>query len=110
MVTISATNGAGNSNTSNVVTGRTAEAGNVCGSIQFDLKLLIVPGIVKIYNTTSLPDGTSTAVVWYQPKQPNGIIIGYQVIYSVYNDSTMIMGSVLLTSTSRKHTIKNLSK
>ncbi|XP_065904759.1 cell adhesion molecule DSCAML1-like isoform X2 [Dysidea avara] len=93
-VTINATNGGGTSNSSNVVTGRTAEA---------------VPGVVLIYNTIGLPNGTSTVMVWYQPKQPNGIIIGYQLIYSVYNDSTETMTSDILASTARKHTIQNLT-
>ena len=34
---------------------------------------------------------TTAVVFWPPPSQPNGIITGYQIIYSVYGDSTITM-------------------
>ena len=45
---------------------------------------LTVPGVVKV-SVSTLPVNTEVLITWETPSQPNGIIVGYQVIYSVYN-------------------------
>ena len=47
--------------------------------------LYTAPGIVEIVDVVSISDTTSL-VTWDPPIQPNGIINGYEVIYSVYED------------------------
>ena len=47
--------------------------------------LYTAPGIVEIVDVVSISDTTSL-VTWDPPIQPNGIITGYEVIYSVYED------------------------
>ena len=91
------------------MSGRTAEAGTVL-NYHLLLEISTAPGIVQINDITSSPNGTSTTVVWYQPEQPNGVVTGYQIIYSVYNDSTMIKTSNISVGSTRKYTIQNLSK
>ena len=69
---------------------------------------LIVLGMVKV-SVTPLPVNTKVLITWKTPLQPNGVIMGYQVIYSVYNsDNTSMSG--ILNITVRNYTIMTLSK
>ena len=68
---------------------------------------LTVPGAVKV-SVRTLPVNTEVIVTWKTPSQPNGIIVRYQVIYSVYNSDTTSMSSKLNNST-RSYTISSLS-
>ena len=68
---------------------------------------LTVPGVVKV-SVTTLPINTEVLITWDTPSQPNGIIVGYQVIYSVYNSDTTSMSGKLNSST-RSYTIMSLS-
>ena len=47
---------------------------------------------------------------WSPPSQPNGIITGYQVIYSVYQIPSTKMISNMLDNTITEFFIENLSK
>ena len=58
--------------------------------------------VVGISDTTSL-------VTWNPPKQRNGIITSYEVMYSVYENDTAII-SVPLTSNINNFNITNLRK
>ena len=48
-------------------------------------------------------------VMWTSPLQPNGIITGYQVFYSVYEDNSDMM-SELLDNDTYEYSIDGLSK
>ena len=48
------------------------------------------PGVVEIVAIVGTSD-TTAVVFWTPPSQPNGIITGYQIIYSVYGDTTNSM-------------------
>ena len=52
--------------------------------------LPIAPGVVEIVAIVGTSD-TTAVVFWTPPSQPNGVITGYQIIYSVYGDSTITM-------------------
>jgi len=69
---------------------------------------LIVPGVVKV-SVTPLPVNTKVLITWETPLQPNGVIVGYQVIYSVYNSDNTSMSGILNISV-RNYTIMTLSK
>ena len=69
---------------------------------------LIVPGVVKV-SVTPLPANTKVLITWETPLQPNGVIVGYQVIYSVYNSDNTSMSGILNISV-RNYTIMTLSK
>ena len=69
---------------------------------------LIVPGVVKV-SVTPLPANTKVLITWETPLQPNGVIVGYQVIYSVYNSDITSMSDILNISV-RNYTIMTLSK
>ena len=90
-VTITATNGGGTSEPSNEVSGRTYEAGTVrimCNYIYLVpiyQNCFTAPGRVEIIDIISISDTTLT-VTWNPPIQPNVIITGYEVVYSVYGD------------------------
>ena len=68
------------------------------------LLLYVVPGIVEQFSIDQ------TTVTWSPPSQPNGIITGYQVIYSVYQIPSTKMMSSMLDNTITKYTIESLSK
>ena len=109
-VTITATNGGGTSERSNEASGRTHEAGR-----HYLLYLLVLllctcidPGVVEIFNVTSISSNTSL-VTWSPPMEPNGIITGYEVIYSVYGlDDESVVGP--LANDTFTLNITNLSK
>ena len=52
---------------------------------------------------------TTAIVFWTPPSQPNGVITGYQIIYSVYGDSINSMNQAV-TSNEDSFVITNLSK
>ena len=65
--------------------------------------LCIAPGIVVVRDTVR------NMIRWSPPSPPNGIITGYQVIYSIYqNDSDR--NSDTLSSTTTSYIIEGLSK
>ena len=64
----------------------------------------IVPGVVDIL------ENLQEEVMWNPPSQPNGIITGYQVIYSVYQIPSTKMMSDVLDNTITKFSIENLSE
>ena len=64
--------------------------------------IYIVPGVVELQTDQN-------TIIWSPPLQPNGIITGYQVIYSIYqNDSNRASGR--LSSSTTRYTIGGLSK
>ena len=50
------------------------------------LFLATVPGVVEIVGVVGTSN-TTAVVHWTPPSQPNGVITGYQIIYSVYGDA-----------------------
>ena len=58
--------------------------------LYFATVLLIVPGVVEIVAIVGTSD-TTAVVFWTPPSQPNGVITGYQIIYSVYGDADSSM-------------------
>ena len=66
---------------------------------------LTVPGVVK-FTVTKSSVNSQVLVIWDPPQQPNGIIVAYQVIYSIYNSDTTIMSSPLHSKTTN-YTIIN---
>ena len=58
---------------------------------------LTAPGVVK-FTVTKSSVNTEVSVIWDPPQQPNGIIVAYQVIYSIYNSDTTNMSSQLESS------------
>ena len=58
--------------------------------------------VVIIFNTTA-------TVIWDPPIQPNGIITGYEVIYSVYEDDNNNI-AVPVTSNISSFNVKDLCK
>ena len=69
---------------------------------------LIAPGIVEIIDIISISD-TALTVTWNPPIQPNGIITGYEVIYSVYEDDAENI-SIPVTSNIYSFNITDLCK
>ena len=49
-------------------------------------------------------------IKWRPPSQPNGIITGYQVIYSIYQIPSTKMMSEVLDNTITEFSIDNLSE
>jgi len=58
---------------------------------------LTAPGVVK-FTVSKSSVNTQVSVIWDPPQQPNGIIVAYQVIYSIYNSNTTNMSSQLESS------------
>ena len=61
--------------------------------------------IVAIVGTSD----TTAVVFWTPPSQPNGIITGYQIIYSLYGDNTNSMNQAV-TENEDSFIITNLSE
>ena len=61
-----------------------------------------IVGVVGTSNTTAV-------VFWTPPSQPNGVITGYQIIYSVYGDNTNSMNQAV-TENENSFVIANLSE
>ena len=75
---------------------------NILVTFIFSLRIYIVPGVVEL-------ETDQNTIIWNPPLQPNGIITGYQVIYSIYqNDSSRT--SEELSSNTTRYTIEGLSK
>ena len=64
------------------------------------------PGIVQ-FQVNDLTVTGETEVSWSPPLQPNGVITSYQVIYSVY-ESTTIVRSEMLNNSTNAYIIRNL--
>ena len=66
------------------------------------------PGVVEIATVTGTSD-TTAVVFWTPPSQPNGVITGYQIIYSVYGDAANSMNEAV-TRNEINFIITNLSE
>ena len=64
----------------------------------------LVPGVVNILEIVQ------EEIKWRPPSQPNGIITGYQVIYSIYQIPSTKMMSEVLDNTITEFSIDNLSE
>ena len=53
------------------------------------------PGVVEIVAIVGTSD-TTAVVFWTPPSQPNGVITGYQIIYSVYGDADNSMTQAVI--------------
>ena len=62
---------------------------------------------MEIVDVVPVSDTAST-VVWSPPLQPNGIVTNYELINSIYKNSTNI--SVNISSNAENFTITDLSK
>ena len=65
---------------------------------------MLVPGVVDILEIVQ------GDIKWNPPSQPNGIITGYQAIYSIYQLPSTKMMSDVLNSTITELSIENLSE
>ena len=68
----------------------------------------LVAGVVEIAHVVGTSDSTAI-VFWTPPSQPNGDITGYQIIYSLYGDTTNSMNQAV-TSNENSFVITNLGK
>ena len=66
------------------------------------------PGVVEIIGVVGTSD-TTAVVYWTPPSQPNGVITGYQIIYSVYGDADDNMTQAV-TRNEDSFVIANLSE
>ena len=64
----------------------------------------LVPGVVDVLETSK------GEIKWIPPSQSNGIITGYQVIYSIYQIHSTKMMSEVLDNTITEFSIDNLSE
>ena len=71
--------------------------------------LLIAPGIVQIASVVSTSNITVN-VFWTPPSQPNGVVTGYLVIYSVYQMDDDILSQMLNNTSNTNYSISGLSK
>ena len=62
---------------------------------------------MEIIDVVPVSDTAST-VIWSPPLQPNGIVTNYELMYSVYKNSTNI--SVNISSNAENFTITDLCK
>ena len=114
-MTITATNGEGTSDHSIARDGRSSEAGMLYLAkyvnntlLHFMLVfLLIAAGVVEIASIVGTSDSTAV-VFWTPPLQPNGAITGYQITYSLHEDSTDSINQAV-TSNEDSYIIRNLS-
>ena len=74
--------------------------------IIYNLFLNLAPGVVE-FHVSDLTASSEAEVTWSPPLQPNGVITSYQVIYSVYESST-ITTSEMLSNTTNTYIIRNL--
>ena len=70
--------------------------------------LIIAPGIVQIARVAGTSD-TTAIIFWTLPLQPNGLITGYLVIYSVYQRDDDL-SQMLNNTTNTNYSISGLSK
>ena len=66
------------------------------------------PGVVV--HTTSSTSSTSVNITWGPPATSNGVITGYEVFYSVYQDDSTSMTSSRLSGSDRSYPIENLGR
>ena len=66
------------------------------------------PGVVEIVAIVGTSD-TTAVIFWTPPLQPNGVITGYQIIYSVYGDADNRMTEAV-TRNEDSFVIANLSE
>ena len=52
------------------------------------------PGVVEIVGVVGTSD-TTAVVFWTPPSQPNGVITGYQIIYSEYGNTINSMNQAV---------------
>ena len=110
-MTITATNGGGTSDPSIAKDGRSGEAGSYIVYLQGLLAykyFSLVAGVVEIAGVVGTSDSTAI-VFWAHPSQPNGVITGYQIIYSLYGDTTNSINQAV-TSNEDSFVITSLSK
>ena len=69
--------------------------------------LPIAPGVVEIVAIVGTSD-TTAVVFWTPPSQPNGVITGYQIIYSMYGNTASMTEAASRNENS--FVITNLSK
>ena len=74
----------------------------------FQLFFSTAPGIVKVVAVVGTSD-TTAFVLWTPPSQPNGVITGYQIIYSVYGDASNSMNQAVARDVN-SFVITNLSE
>ena len=65
------------------------------------------PGVVLFIIT--ITSNTEVTVTWDPPSQSSGVITGYQVIYSIYENDTSTM-SDMLSGVVRSYLIRSLGK
>ena len=70
---------------------------------------LIAPGIVQIAHVVSTSN-IAVIVFWTPPSQPNGVVTGYLVIYSVYLMDDDILSQMLDNTSDTNYSISGLSK
>ena len=70
---------------------------------------LIAPGTVQIARIVSTSNIT-VIVFWTPPSQPNGVITGYLVIYSIYQMDDDMLSQVLNNTSVTSYSISGLSK
>ena len=80
----------------------------VCPSLICVSVLPTAPGVV-VHTAQSTTSNTEVNITWDSPAKPNGVIIGYVVIYSVYQNSTFFYSDMLMDSETN-YTIKALGK
>ena len=66
------------------------------------------PGVVV--HTTNRASNNDVNVTWGPPVTPNGVITGYEVFYSVYQDDSSSMSSRRLSGNDRSYLISNLGR
>ena len=83
---------------------------SLCKHESRTLQLLfsVAPGVVEIVAIVGTSD-TTAVVFWTPPSQPNGVITGYQIIYSVYGDNTNSINQAV-TENDDSFVITNLSE
>ena len=62
-----------------------------CGDNSSLISLLTAPGPVSDF--TAGPEATSVVLTWSVPQEPNGIIIGYEVTYSIDGGAITVVNS-----------------
>ena len=66
------------------------------------------PGVVV--HTTRSTSNTEVNITWGPPATPNGVITGYEVFYSVYQNDNTSMTSRRLSGNDRSYPIENLGR
>ena len=72
------------------------------------LPYTVAPGLVQ-FQVRNSTDNTEAVIMWSPPTQPNGVITAYQVIHSIYENTTTMMSSALNRS-ALNYTLEHLSE